>query len=93
MFTLPENCTADQALACCIAYEESEKARCLAEYEPYEDGAGEPAYEPSDEDREWLAPLGIAGEVEAWADYREWAEATESGLTDLDILAATGCVG
>lgn len=86
MLRLPDVCTADQAIALIREDDARERGRLLAEYEPYE---------PSPDDRAWLAPQYLADEAEAWSDYREWAEAVEASvpITDLDLVAAGLAVG
>lgn len=86
MLMLPDACTADQALALIREDDARERERLLAAYAPFE---------PSPEDRAWLAPLDLAEESEAWSDYRDWAEAVEGSvpITDLDLVAAGLPVG
>ena len=86
MLTLPETCTADEAVRLIREDDAREQSRLLAEYEPDE---------PSPDERAWLAPQDLAEEAEAWSDYRDWAEAVEASvpITDLDLVAAGLAVG
>jgi hypothetical protein len=62
--------------------------------------AEEPGFEPSEIDRQWLAPLDLADDGESWEALRRWAERmdamsggriTSSPLSDDDVAIATGC--
>jgi hypothetical protein len=66
---------------------------------PADDDAG---YEPSETDRQWLAPLDLADDGESWEALRLWAERvhamsggriTVSPLGDDDVAIATGGAG
>jgi len=55
----------------------------------------EPAYEPSDADRSWLAPQDLAEDAEDLQASAAWAERLEDlhRVTDQDVARVTGCVG
>lgn len=102
MISIPERATPNQILALIKEAKDREEARLMAEYDPceeIEDTPSDPETWPgwtdadrwtvSDADEAWLAAQDLADE----AEMRQFEHCERPGLSDLDVLTATGSVG